>query len=119
MRTKLIREPVFGTFVRIVYDASVEEFCRYVEEKYNYEVDNNGEASLGKLVILEDFGHVFLWAKENAMIEVVHETAHLAFNWMRYKGIPMDEGADETFAHLQCFYINEIGKVFERKRKKK
>lgn len=119
MRTKLIIDPVFDTFVRLVYDASVKEFCRYVKGKYNYEAGNHGEASMGKLIIIDDFREVLLWAKENAMIEVVHETAHLVAHWMRYKSIPMNKSTDEVFAHLQCFYIDEIARTFEKKRKRR
>jgi hypothetical protein len=118
MRTKLIVEPVFNTFVRLVYDASIDELYQYIKGKYNYEVGNHGDASMGKLVILGDSDQVFLWVKDNLMIEVVHETAHLVAHWMRYKGIPIDESTDEVFACLQCFYIDKIARTFDKKKRK-
>jgi len=116
MRTKLITEPVFETYVRVLYDCSIDDVCHNLKKRFDYDV-STGEDIGGKLIVLEDQGAVLLWAKDNNMFEVIHETIHLVFHWMRVKGIPIKRSTEEVFAHLQGFYIDEINKVFEKKKK--
>jgi len=116
MRTKLITEPVFETYVRLIYDCSIDDLCRYVKKKFDYDTPG-GETIWGKLVILDEQDEVLLWAKDDNMFEAVHETVHLVFFWMRFKGIPIEKSTEEVFTHLQSFYLDKISRTFKKKKK--
>jgi len=116
MKTKLITEPVFETYVRVLYDCSLDDVCRYVKKKFDFGV-SGGEAVYGKLIVLPDLDEVILWGKDDNMLEVIHETAHLVFYWMRFKGIPVRKSTEEVFAHLQGFYLDKISKLFKKRKK--
>ena len=116
MRTKFITEPVFETYVRLMYDCSLDEVSRYVEKEFSHKITVK-DSTYGKLIVLDDKDEVILWAKDNNMFEVIHETIHLVFFWMRFKEIPIEKSTEEVFAHLQGFYIGEIKKMFDKKKK--
>ena len=117
MKTKLIQEPVFHSFVILMWGCSEDEWIKYLDKHWNVVVEKRYDE--GRTVFDVDNTGVlsFIWIENENLIH--HEASHLVFAWMRYKGIEILGKTEEVFCYLSDFYTKEITKAMKKKARKK
>ena len=120
MKTKLIREPVFGTFIRYVWNCSLTEFVQWLKDKFDLEIKVGGgnygltvreERNDGKEAL------IVIWTEDES--QIYHEISHAVFWWMDERGVPRTEDTEEVFTYLLDFYIKKIKKARKKRKRAK
>ena len=117
MKMKMIKEPVFESYCRVIWDCTQEELKDYLIKEFNYETSiKNGTQA--KFIEIDNGPESWLewiiWTKDFDIMEFLHEITHLIFNIMRFKGIPICQETEEVFIHLQIYYVRQIKGLMRR-----
>lgn len=118
MKTKFIKEPVFGTYIELFWDCTEQEFC----DKHNKNSDFKiyPTTGFGKCVHTENSKEVDvrIWINRKDNIETLsHEILHAVRFWLQdFQHIPLCKETEEVYANFHSFFMQECLKALGHKK---
>lgn len=131
MQTIQLAEPVFRTRVTVFFECTPQQYKEAVERRergvsvdLDETEDDDNSDSYGLAVTVGQNG--YLWLRDTTvnedndlLLDVVHEMVHLIAKLLRHLGMGEDDGAEETRAYLESFYVRGLyTRLLQRRRRK-
>lgn len=118
MKNILVEDKTIGSYCRLIYDCTEDEFLNWVNRRDS--TDYKPNEALGKTIIFEgkDRRSVYLWVKDKNNLETLsHETLHLIRYWLQdFQSINLNAETEEIYTCLMSFYLKKFMRLLGLKK---
>ena len=118
MKVTLIREPVLKSRLCFIYNCTMQEYRKYVLEKFNHEEsEEDNQFIRGECLMIrnETKGTMdwIIWADN--IVSLAHEIIHFVKDVFKFQKMRLSTENEEVFCCLHSYYFEECLKLVDKK----